>query len=239
MSSNTVTKGNILGKIQAKLNKGDIIGTIAYKRVLVIITKLRSDLAAARSGSNEAIARSAVVVTEAKRATELSNEKARQAGEKAELAEEALQHKITAMNASDEEKFDIGQMMEEVIKTNDIETDTLKKTINDLQAVNNNLTAEKTKSEGELVTLFNEVLKSIDEALSPNGVNSLLTNSQSGSQSGGFQSSSSGNYLKKKYRSSSRSYSNRIKDLKKKRKHSKKIRRDRKKKSKRNKTKKR
>jgi len=239
-----VTKENILDKIKARLNDGDIIGKQAYHKVVTIITKLRSDLTAARSGSNAAIARSEASVAAAEAATKDAKDAQQKAAEAAEEAEKMLNTELLKLkageNLSSGKIEELQNLMSDAKAKAESEVTTLTARISELEKATKQLETEKTEAEGKYVQLFNDALTTIDEALSDKAVNDLI-----GEQAGGFQSSSSGNYDYKKYRSSSRSYSNKIKGLKKKRKQSKKERkqskkrrRDRKKKSKHNKTRK-
>ena len=236
-TNNSVTKDNILGKIQEKLKAGDIIGTKAYAKVVTIITDLKAQVINAQTGSAETMIKSEASVAAAEEKTRIASEKATEAGKKADQAEATLNSTISDYDEKTVlSRGSLQKLVDEVKDLRDTaakEVTALSDSLKRSKEANDKLMAEKVQSERELVVLFKSVLTSIDDALSTENVNALIN------QSGGFQSSSSGNYLKKKYRSSSRSYSNRIKDLKKKRKHSKKIRRDRKEKSKRNKTKKR
>jgi hypothetical protein len=244
-----VTKGNFIDTLKAKLKAGDIIGTVAFDRVSKIISGLREQLATAQSGSIKAVAASTTAAKAAEEKTRAAEIRIQDAEKKAETAETAV---VQALRQIDEGKQITRDELKRLTDTMALmskagakETDELNVLIVDLKNNYKKLTQEKDIAEANYRQLFVQALTELDDALGGLSVNTL-EQVNTIEQSGGFQSSSSGNYDYKKYRSSSRSYSKQIKDLnnkrkqsKKERKKSKKIRRDRKKRSKRNKTRKR
>jgi hypothetical protein len=239
----TMNKDAFMAALKTKLNGGNIIGKAAFDKVIQIITGLKEQLAQAHSGSNKAIAMSAASVEEATKATAAATASAAEAGKRADDAQDALAEQMEAMSRMREVS---GAQLIELTETMNAAKDAADRQVKKLEAViasleedNKQLTLEKGAEAEEMGRVFAEALKQIDKALSVQSDVDVFF------QRGGFQSSSSGNYDYKKYRSSSRSYSNKIKGLKKKRKQSKKERkqskkrrRDRKKKSKHNKTRK-
>ena len=241
---------NQLNNIKSTLTQGNVIGSVAVGKVKEIIETIQKranetcELTQQRSIENrkEMLQQqdSLQKETNAKQA-ELAAAKQELQTSQAKLEEEAKKA-IAAVNSQLEDREKV-KLLEQSVNTLTEQINVLNKeiqgrtkAIKDLQAAHDQERIQMGESARELLTenaeihemykqLFSKSLGEIQQQLeSMTFEKSGLTNAMSG----GFQSSSSGVTDFKKYRSSSRSYSSRIKDLRKKRKESKKNRKKRK-----------
>jgi len=241
---------NQLNNIKSTLTQGNVIGSVAVDKVKEIIETIQQkanvmcERTQERSVENrrEIMARQVELEQQTiQKEKELVAAKKSLDDSRSVLVEEVEKAKVAA--SSQLEANEKVKLLEQSVNTLTEQINVLNKeiqgrtkAIKDLQAAHDQQRIQMGESARELLKenaeihemykqLFSKSLGEIQQQLeSMTFEKSGLTNAMSG----GFQSSSSGVTDFKKYRSSSRSYSSRIKDLRKKRKESKKNRKKRK-----------
>lgn len=241
---------NQLNNIKSTLTQGNVIGSVAVGKVKEIITFIqqKANVMCEQTQRSSAEDRGrmmrehSVLQKETKDKTEeLAAAKKSLETSQAKLKEE-VEKAMVAANLQQEDKKKV-ELLEQSVNTLTEEINELNQQIEGRTIAIQNLQQAQQQEREQLVNaskilqdenknihemykqLFSDSLGQIQQQLeSMTFEKSGLTNAMNG----GFQSSSSGVTDFKKYRSSSRSYSSRIKDLRKKRKESKKNRKKRK-----------
>ena len=241
---------NQLNNIKSTLTKGNVIGSVAVGKVNEIIKAIqqKANVMCERTQERSVESRKEIMARQVELEQQTIQKEKELVAAKQELEtsqaklEEEAKNAIAAVNSQLEDREKV-KLLEQSVKTlteqiNGLNQDIERRTIaiKDLQAsrqqereqlVNDSqiLQDENKNIHKMYKQLFSDSLGQIQQQLES------MTFEKSGlttAMNGGFQSSSSGVTDFKKYRSSSRSYSSRIKDLRKKRKESKKNRKKRK-----------
>jgi len=229
-------------QIQNKLKHGNVIGKQALETVRLIILNLQTDLTSVRVATDKSAAVATKSAADSVIAADAATLKSEKAAQDASSAQKDLRNEIrnleTGRKITHEQLESVTQSSFDAVAAADAAVAAAKHTADvaaaECQQTILRLSKDFDLKNNEYKRMFDEALQQLDTALIE-----LPKDLVVGNMAGGFQSSSSGKYDYKKYRSSSRSYSKQIKELKKKRKESKKKRRDAGKKTKHNETKKR
>lgn len=211
-----------------KLSNGNLISHRAKKAVVTAISTLKSELSICKENliaAEENCNQTQITAEEAAKIAATAGEDAAKRIKQIELdaktKETALTASLDKLVLSDVKQNELEARIKELNQTKDDLNTELNNELEEVKGQLRDLQVAKATNEAEMSKVFNGALSAITTALDTINVDDLLT------QSGGFQSSSSGVTDFKKYRTSSRSYN--IKELRKKKKESRKKEKERKK----------
>lgn len=214
--------------LSQKLKNGNLISHRAKEAVASAIKKLKSDLSICKDNLTRAEENCKKTQNTAEETAKIAATAGKEAAERIKLIELDAQTKEKKLNdtlkelgLSEVKQVELEKQVGRLNQTRDGLNTQLKIELEEVKGQLSALHMAKAANEAEMSDVFNGALSAITTALDTINVNELLT------QSGGFQSSSSGVTDFKKYRTSSRSYN--IKELRKKKKESRKKEKERKK----------